>query len=625
LRWLLAGLTAVVYWQVSCHGFINYDDPAFVSANPHVYTGLSFANFLWAFTTLNGGATSYQPPTWLTHQLDCQLFGLQPGPQHLTNLWFHLANTLLLFGVMDALTKRPWRSGLVAALFALHPLHVETVAWISERKSLVCLFFWMLTTLAYVRYTRIRSVASYAPVLLLFAAALLSKPIAVSLPITLLLLDYWPLDRFRVVGEPAVMSAMQRPPGWTPAELAGQTAAVRPAYGGRGPGQALSAKIGGFVCGRPFLEKVPLFIATFVVCLVTVVAQIDLGATKSLADIPMRVRISNSIMACVLYLRKTIWPSDLAPIYPLRFDWPWWQVALCGLLLAAASLWVIAQTKKRQYLLVGWIWYLVCLVPTIGLVQVGSQGMADRYSYVPLIGIFIMAVWYVAEIIAGSHAPRIIPAVGASAVVGACAVCTFVTARYWQDSLGLFQHAILVTKGNYIACCQAGLAWVGVGNLPEAEKLFHESLRIWPNQPVAENCLGNLLFREGDCQGAFEHYSRAVKLKPRDAQLRGKLAELFIHSKDPRYHDPRRALEEAHLACDLSHYRTRELVGELALVCAENHDFREAREAARKALALSFGPQETQWAEKMMADVRRMEEQAGETAGQATAERSSRK
>ncbi|HEV2395162.1 MAG TPA: glycosyltransferase family 39 protein [Verrucomicrobiae bacterium] len=308
LRWALAGLAAAVYWQVSLHSFINYDDPLFVGRNPHVYTGLTLANLRWAFTTLSGGATSYQPLVWLSHQLDCQLFGLKAGPQHLTNLWFHVANTLLLFTLLDNLTGKQWRSAMVAVLFAVHPLHVQTVAWISERKSLVCTSFWLLTTLCYVRYARQGGVCNYLLSLLLFAGALLCKPIAVSLPVTLLLLDFWPLRRLRL-GESA---------GWRPAPLDARDQVAKL--------DEIAPSV-----WRLLLEKAPFFLLSAIMCWVTVLAQADLGAIQTLADVPLAVRLSNSVVVPILYLWKAAWPDGLAPIYPLHHDWAWWQVAGAGM------------------------------------------------------------------------------------------------------------------------------------------------------------------------------------------------------------------------------------------------------------------------------------------------------
>ena len=577
IYWLLAGLTALVYWRVSGNEFINYDDALFVFQNPHVYTGLTLANVKWAFTTLNGDATSYQPLTWLTHQLDCELFGLKAGAHHVTNLWFHIANTLLLFKILRVLTGKTLRAAMVAALFALHPLHVETVAWIAERKSLVCALFCFLTILAYVRYVRQAGLGKYLFVLGLFAAALLCKPIAVSLPLALLLLDFWPLCRW--FGVPASAGPEQEPPA---------ESQVRRSFG--------------FL----LLEKLPLFLLSGLACLVTLAAQADLGATKSLEDVPMNVRLSNSVVACALYLRKLVWPADLAPIYPLRHDWPAWQVAGCALLLLSISLCAVFQAHKRPWLLVGWGWYLVTLFQTLGLVQVGSQGMADRYTYLPLIGIFLLVVWEVSERARGLPFSKPALGIGAVAVIGAFALCTFATLRYWQNSSALFEHALAVTKDNFIAFRQLGMARVNNGDLKAAEGYYQESLRIEPKQAVTESALGDVLLLQGDPGGALEHYSLALKIKPADARAHGKLGGLYLKSPDARYQDAGKALEHARRACELTHYRKRDALALLARACVENRQMNEAADAAQKTLALSVGPQEIQDAMDLTAEIQRL-------------------
>lgn len=623
LRWLLIAVTMLTYWSVSQHPFIHYDDPAFVSQNPHVYTGLTPSNLKWAFTTLNGDATSYQPLAWLTHQLDCQLWGLNAGVHHLTNLWFHVANTLLLFTLFHKLTAKPWRCATVAALFALHPLHVETVAWISERKSLVCAFFWLLATLAYIRYARRPGVRLYLPVFLLYAAALLSKPIAVSLPFTLLLLDFWPLRRWGPgihVSHKQIELYEQKKTEGTEAKnsvfsvssckkchylfvshytrkLSSGVALLRAAW------------------GPLVVEKLPMFLLSGLACWVTVLAQADLGATRSIGEVPMVVRLSNSVVACALYLRKVVWPVDLAPIYPLRHDWVWWQVAGAALLLVAISVWAIRRAGQRPWLLVGWCWYLVTLFPTLGLVQVGAQGMADRYTYVPLVGVFLFLVWEVSERLAG-HAKAILAA-GAVAATTACTALTLSVVSCWQSSVRLFEHAVKVTKDNFIACSQLGVAYGNEGRYREAESQYRQSLSINSNYVISQLWLANLLVRQGDYRGALELYSLALKLRPADAGVHWKMAGFLLGAPDLGVRNRAKALEHARLACELSHYRKRALVALLAEAYAENGQFEEASEAARKALALSVGPQETQDAMELAARIRQRKIDGNEKTGAA--------
>ena len=623
LRWTLVALTALVYWHVSSYGFINYDDARFVSQNPHVYTGLSAANTRWAFTTLNGDATSYQPLTWLSHQIDCQFFGLQPGVHHLTNLWLHITNSVLLFLLLDTLTRKVLRSALVAALFALHPLHIETVAWISERKSLLCVFFWLLATLMYVRYARNGGVWNYVSVLVLFAAALLSKPIAVSLPITLLLLDFWPLERlhfhapFRATrldnsSDGAMLGPPDGPihlrdrcdPGSSNEIITGERKLasndfVAEAQGGR----SISGFRGRFFA-LPLLDKLPLLLLSGAISWVTVLAQNALHATRSLRDVSMALRLQNSVVASILYLRKTVWPNDLAPIYPLRRDWPWWQVASCGILLLAISVWAVSQARKRRYLITGWLWFLVTLFPTIGIIQVGSQSMADRYSYVPLIGVFWLVVWRVSDWAADNAVPRSLLSAGACGLVIACGVSTFLISAYWENSILLFQHAVRVTAGNNIAYRQLGMALIGNGALPEAEALFRQALNVARNDFLTETYLADVLSWEGKSEEAQTHYSQALKINPSAAYVHCRLAEFCLNTKDRRFRDPARALHEARTACELSHYNNRKLMIDLALIAAENHQFQEASNAAQKAIELSIGPTETRNIKQMLAKIR---------------------
>jgi len=309
-------------------------------------------------------------------------------------------------------------------------------------------------------------------------------------------------------------------------------------------------------------------------------AQTELGATQSLAVVPMAVRLSNSVMACLLYLRKMLWPVDLAPIYPLRYDWAWWQVFGSGLLLLSISLWTVRQAKRRPYLVVGWCWYLVTLLPTLGLVQVGLQGMADRYTYVPLTGVFLLVVWEVSERTAGVRQAKPVLGIGAATVTAACALCTIANVQYWRASTPLFEHAVRVTRNNYVAYRILGTVRKNQGDLREAEKHYRESLRIEPNRAPTHRLLGVVLFQEGDSPGAFEQYSLALKINPRDFEVHRELAELFIGSTGARFHDQHKALEHARLACELSHYRKRDLVALLAQTYIANNQLQEAATAA---------------------------------------------
>jgi len=420
--------------------------------------------------------------------------------------------------------------------------------------------------------------------LVLFTAALLSKPIAVSLPITLLLLDYWPLARWWPPQTEEDESGVPATPGHLPPKAANATQHL----------------------GSLLIEKLPFFLLSGLACWVTVLAQSEVGAIRSLAEVPMSVRLCNSIVAPCTYLRKLVWPVDLAPIYPLRHDWAWWQVIAAGLLLINISAWVLWQARKRPHLLVGWCWYLVTLVPTLGLVQVGLQGMADRYTYVPLTGVFLLIVWEVSERATRLRHSKTVLGIGVAAVTGACLLCTLANARYWQASTRLLEHAVRVTKNNYIAFLFLGMAYENEGDPLQAEDQYRESLRIEPNRATTHRRLGNVLLEQGDRDGAFDQLSLAVQLKPNDPQAQRSLAEFLLCSPDARFHDPSKALEHARFACELSHYRKRDLVAFLAQVYAENHETQQAAYAAQKALALSVGPQEIQGAKELLATISRL-------------------
>ncbi|HZQ47531.1 MAG TPA: hypothetical protein VFC07_10995, partial [Verrucomicrobiae bacterium] len=354
---VLALITVAVYWPVTRFAFINYDDTDYVIYNAAIQKGVTTAGVEWALKT--GYASNWHPLTWISHMVDCGLYGLKPGGHHLTNLLFHTANVVLLFLILGQFTGAMWRSALVAALFAWHPLHVESVAWVSERKDVLSTFFWLLTMAAYGAYAKASKVqgpgskVGYCLALLAFALGLLSKPMVVTLPFVLLLLDYWPLKRI--------------------AELNKDNLA------------------------RLVLEKIPFFILAMLECVVTFWAQKSGDAVVKSAALPFSARVANALVSYVRYLWKTIWPENLAAPYPFSHNWTFWTAAGAGLFLVIISAVVLWRIRAQPYLAVGWFWFLGTLVPVIGLVQVGIQSMADRYTYVPLIGIFIMLAWSIPD------------------------------------------------------------------------------------------------------------------------------------------------------------------------------------------------------------------------------------
>ena len=343
----LTAASLLAYWQVIQCDFINFDDPAYVTENIHIRHGITMAAIRWAFTT--GYAANWHPLTWMSHMLDVQLFGLNPRWHHLTNLLFHIGNTLLLFFVFHRMTKAPWQSAFVAALFALHPFHVESVAWVAERKDVLSAFFWMLTMAAYIYYVERPSLLRYSAVLVFFIFGLMAKPMLVTLPFVLLLLDYWPLRRLQ----------------------------------GAGSGQGIPQS---FAFRPLLLEKLPLFALAALSCIVTYIVHREGGAVRSFEAFSPGVRIANAVVCYVIYAGKAIWPNDLAVFYPHPGAWPLWQVMGAVLLFGVITLTVIRTAKRFPYLTFGWLWFAVTLVPVIGIVQVGRQAMADRYTYIPLIG-----------------------------------------------------------------------------------------------------------------------------------------------------------------------------------------------------------------------------------------------
>lgn len=489
----LALVTAalLVYWQVRNHEFINYDDNVYVTDNPQVQEGLTVESLGWAFTTTRGG--NWHPLTWVSHLIDCQLYDLNPRGHHLTSLFLHLINTVLLFAALRWMTGTVWRSGFVAAMFALHPLHVESVAWVAERKDVLSTFFWLLTTLVYLDYVNRPGVKKYLLVVFIFSLGLMVKPMLVTLPLVLLLLDYWPLGRFQ-------FSAVRSSPG---------RVSRRP--------QGFSGDTSGVL--ELVWEKVPLLALSAGASMVTYWAQKNAGALSNLNIVPFKLRIANAVVSYVAYMGKMVWPFALAVFYPHQIDTlPFWKIWAAGFLLVAVSTAVVVLAKRFPYLLVGWLWYLGTLVPVIGLVQVGEQAMADRYTYVPLIGLFIVVAWGVADIAKGYRRSRLVLALSATMLLLALMLCSWLQVQHWQNSIKLFRHALRVTTNNYLAHYNLGNALALKGNLTDAIFQYNQALRISPHDPEAHNNLGNALSLQGNFHEAIMHYREAVRLKPTFAE-----------------------------------------------------------------------------------------------------------
>ena len=539
---VLALASLIAYEPVHRNKFINYDDNDYVAENPYVRSGITRESVIWAFTTRH--ASNWHPLTWLSHMLDCQFFGTNPLWHHLMNLLFHVANTLLLFWVLKRMTGALWPSAFVAAVFALHPLHVESVAWAAERKDVLSGFFWMLTIAAYVRYAERPGIARYLLVFSALCLGLMAKPMLVTLPFVLLLLDYWPLGRFQ-----------------------GRHAAT------------IYRLIG---------EKAPLFALAAVSSVVTYIAQRGAGAVLLGQKLPLKLRAANAAVSYVSYIGKMIYPSRLAALYPHQASrLPLTQPIVCLVILIIVSAGIIYAARRARFLAVGWLWYLGTLVPVIGLIQVGVQAMADRYTYLPSIGIFIIVAWGAAGLLAGWRYRKIVLAISASIVLAALLLCTRMQVRHWQNSFTLFGHTLEVTERNYIMQNNYGNLLYQNGHPAEAAAHFEEALRINPKHTGALNNLGVISYSQGRIGWAIAHWTKAEKLKPNSADVLNNLAWVKATQENPNYRNPDEAVQLALRACKLTGYAKPRFLDTLAAACAAAGDFAEAAETARRAEKLA--------------------------------------
>jgi Flp pilus assembly protein TadD len=491
---LLIVATLVPYSQVVNHQFINYDDRDYVTQNQHVQKGLTLESLVWAFT--NTHAANWHPLTWLSHMLDCELYGLSPAGHHITNVLLHIANAILLFMVLRRMTGTLWNSAFVAALFALHPLHVESVAWVSERKDVLSTLFWMLTLWFYVGYVRRPVLWRYLVVLLTFAIGLMAKPMLVTLPFVLLLLDYWPLGRWKPDLLPSVNTVPQKP-----------------------------------ATTRPIWEKLPFLVLSALSCVMTVIAQ--RGALAPVEHVSIQMRIANALVSYVKYLEKTVWPNKLAIYYPYPSNLSVYQVIGSSILILLISFLVLRVVRRHPYFAVGWFWYLGTLVPVIGLVQVGSQAIADRYSYVPLVGISIAIAWGIPAMIRTSwrHKPMFLA--GTAVLLLLCGLIrSWFQLSHWENSTAIFKHTIEVTTDNFVAHDSLGLAMSQQGNLEEAMAQYREALRIKPNYSKAHINLGTTLALLGRRDEAFKHFSEGLRYNPQSAEAHYNLGLIYAGTGD---------------------------------------------------------------------------------------------
>jgi len=515
-------LTVVTFWQLKNCDFINYDDNNYVYENTTVQTGLNGNSIVQAFSSELAKVGHWHPLTWLSLMLDYELFGLNPQGYHLINLLFHVLNTLLLFLVLRRMTKRLWPSAFVAALFAIHPLHVESVAWVTERKDVLSTFFWMLTLGAYSYYVESPGLKRYVFVVLFFILGLLSKPMLITLPFVLLLLDFWPLQRFQAVNPDDKIQA-EVPKLLTPEKQKKKSKTKQVAVVKQTPAvQKSTASEYSWSRIYPLLwEKVPLFILVILSIIVTYLAAHTAGAVSSTAALPIGIRMENVFISYMAYIGKMIWPSNLAIFYPYPKLLVPWQVIGSVLLLVAITLAVIWRAKKSPYLATGWLWYLGTLVPVIGIVHVGPQAMADRYAYISLIGLFVMAAWGVPELLKTWRYRKAILLTLSILIILGLSIKTWTQVGYWQDSFTLFDHALKVTDDNWLAYNNSGTAYNDQGHYRQAINDFNKAIEIKPDHADAYVNRGAAYGRLGHYKQAIEDLNKALEIKPDDAMAYG--------------------------------------------------------------------------------------------------------
>jgi len=630
----LALLTLLVFWPVKNFQFVNYDDPAYVTEVPQIRRGLSAETLAWAFTDTRtfGG----YPVTSLSYLLDSQLFGIKPGAFHFTNLLLHIANTVLVFFLFQRMTGKIWRSVFVAGLFALHPLHVEPVAWVSGRKDLLCAFFSLLSVVSYVRYVQRKSNLHYAFALLFFAMGLMSKATMVTLPFLLLLLDFWPLNR---------ISSFQRHDS---------------------SNQNSKFKIQNIV--RLLLEKLPFLALTIAATLLTFWIQNKGGTLTSSENLSFTVRIGNALISYLRYIGKMFWPDQLAVIYPYHDPWAFWQVAGAALVLFVISFFAFKFARRLPYCITGWLWFLGTLLPVIGLIQIGSHSMADRYTYLPLIGLFLVLVWGFSELSQCWSVANFLGKAAVTILLLVCAIFSRVQLQHWQNSETLLGHAVKVTRKNYLAYNNLGAALDESGKLDQAKECFAKALEIKPDHlqslfnlallsiksgdvasaqqqlefvlsrsprhARAHYNLANILDEQGDTAGAYSHYVEALKIQPDYAEAHNNLAILLLKHGQPddalshfrealkcnpdyldalnnlawilathpdgKFRDGKLAIQLAERACALTKNKSAGALNALAAAYAETQRFPEAISTARTAFELAAAANEKEFGAQIL-------------------------
>jgi protein O-mannosyl-transferase len=521
----LVAVTFAVFAQTLGHDFVNYDDRIYVNENPQIQAGLNWRNIIWAFTHVH--SHNWHPLTTMSHMLDCRVFGLRPGAHHFVNVLLHSASAVLLFLLLDQMSPSSprdesvrladrtgpiWSSAFVAAIFAIHPLHVESVAWISERKDVLSGLFFVLTLLAYSYYTRKPSIGRYVTMSILFACGLLSKPMLVTLPIILLLVDYWPLNRFQQ------SSAMQL-----------------------------------------ILEKIPLFVLSIGSAVATLIAQ--RGGIVQIEHLPLTWRAANAVSVYLIYIWQMVWPENLATIYPHPGRLPFWETASASALLVLVTAGAFTLRKRQPYLITGWLWYLIMLLPVIGLIQVGSQAHADRYTYLSQIGLYLAVTWGIVDLSRSFPYRREVLTVTAPVVIAVLAWRAWIQTAYWHDTERLWNRTFAVTKQNDIAHLNMGEYLLKSHRLDEAITQFEIVLASHPYQPDANFQLGSAFMEKGDLELAIRHFERTLKIEPDNPEAETNLANMLLkserveeavdHYRNVVRHEPSSALGHYNLAVGL--------------------------------------------------------------------------
>ncbi len=582
----LVAATFAAYEPTLHNGFVNYDDDMYITKNPRVTGGITPDSVIWAFTQPH--FYMWHPLTTLSHMLDCRLFGLNASWHHLVSLLFHIANALLVFWIFTNLTGAIWPGAFIAAVFALHPVQVESVAWAAERKAVISGLFWFLTISVYIWYTKRPGTARYILLFFVFGLCIMTKPVVVTLPLVLLLLDYWPLERVK----------------W---ELS-----IKPLTPNAQAPQKISATL-------LVIEKIPLLLLSAMLSVITFISQQNGEVVTAMEKLPLQIRIANMFVSYTKYVGKTIWPSGLAVIYPyFRLNLTDATVIICTLLFVLATVFCVYIGRRRKYVLVGWLWYVGTLVPMIGLVQVGSQSIANRYMYISILGLLIIAVFAVKELVADKARWKILIAVSAAVLLFALGILTRIQVKHWQNGFTLFGYALKVTENNTVAENNFGSTLFKAGRFNEALPYLTEAIRISPTNFNARNNIGKVYLklgklneaiacfdelikqkqdspeahvnlalvysRQGKYDLAMRNCAKAEQLKLKDAEVLNNLAWILATIGNLSADDANRAIGYARRACELTVYKEANSIDTLAVAYAAAGNFQDAIMTAEKAL-----------------------------------------